>query len=826
MMYITSKAFNNICKMDVKKIRSVRDDVGDVIWEICESSEIKRIGRKPAKPVYPTFILAALSLLLRDDVIDDSMKRNLLERKLLYALNTGDMRIDDYIREAMMSVYDVHEDAIGRIVQKVSEDKLLAVLMTPCSDDDQILPLYSAIVDKIQMEQGETVALLTQPSPTASSIIHQYRDGGFDYLTVSLLLKCPQVKCHIYKYNHPFHGRYDKEGKLTSELIAIIRCLILGVDVKIINNITDLAEMPVNRVIDLLPAASNRKDFNKSEVKKRLADSRYSFLAELQKSTQPSWVAKLTPWLVNQDIKQIAINAASVNQKIVVKEFIDRGEIGAVVCNPGQVMLLDRNDNSEVNFIAADMGGQVRTIPFAAVEQRQYSLAIGEYTAQNRKNAKRLCNNGSDKDGIAEISKSVSITSTNRNEAFSAERTKYVTVVLQNRYSSKQYITSSFVERQKKVGLLQNGDIVFSRVGNTTFYMIDWLEEGEYMLTNTSQIGLKIIDKNRFLPEYICLYMNSCHGQKQLEELHTGMSQRSLTINSLSKIYIPSMSIARQRSIVGEYEAILEKKKQLEREEQAFYNSFAQVVGTDDVIDKAPVKKASKTSADTKVPVVVQRLKGRESTLMLQTPEHLRQRQGLFRQGDINNVLLGLGGRGISFINYCLDENIFGDRDIDYMTIDTELNVMKSKLDSNKWFLGSGGNGGGSRSKAEVARRVYREYRQDILDYLKGVQSVIICCGLGGSTGTIVTELVQDLKDTGIATVKVVCSQPFEHEGKVQKQIAAEIGAELQFMLPLGCLMMQSNKDIMDNKGKNISLQDAFEAMNEAMAGQIKYCIL
>lgn len=822
MMYITGEAFEKISKGDMKKIRSLRDKMVEAIWNICEASDIKRIGRKPAKPVYPTFILAALSLLLYSESVDDPRKRNLLERKLMYSLNTGDMQIDDYIRDAMMSIYDVHEDAIGKIVQQVPEDKLLAVLMVPCTDEEQILPLYSSIVENIHVQAGETAALLTQPSPAASPIIYKYRDNGFDFMSVSLLLKYPHAKCHVYKYNHPFNGRYDKEGKLTSELIAIIRCLVLGVDVKIVNNVTDLAEMPVDRVVDLLPAAANRKDFTKDRVKELLAHSRFSFLAELQKSAQPAWVAKLTPWLANDNIKQIAINAASINQRVIVKELVDRREIDAVVCNPGQVMLLGRNSVSNIKFIAADMGEQVRTVSHVTMEQNKYSLAIGEYTDQKRKNARRLCNNGVNKDGIAEISKSVSITSTNRNEAFSAEKTRYVTVVLQNRYSSKQHISESFVARQRNVGLLQNGDIVFSRVGNTVFYVVDWLAEGEYMVTNTSQIGLKIIDRDRFLPEYICLYMNSRHGQKQLEELHTGTSQRSLTINSLSKIYIPNMSIARQKSIVGEYEAIIEKKKRMEREEQEFYSSFAQVVGQEDdkVAEIAVVEE--KKAPGAKVPVVIKRLEGRESTLLLQTPEHLRLRQGLFRQGKFNNVLIGLGGRGISFVNYCLEENPFPDRDIDYMTIDTELNVMKSKLGSNKWFM-SGNNRGGSRAKSEVAQRVYREYRQEILEYLQGVEKVIICCGLGGSTGTIITELVQDLKKAGIGVVKAVCSHPFDHEGKVQKQMAAELETELQFMLPLGCLVIQSNREIMGSKDKNISLQQAFEAMNEAMAGQIKY---
>lgn len=821
MMYITSKVFNDICQLDMVKMRSIRDEVRNIIWEICESSDIKRIGRKPAKPVYPTFVLVALALLIRDTMLDSPMRRNLLERKLLQLLNTGDMNIDDYIRDAMMNIYDVHEDAITKIASNVAVDKMLSSLLVPCSSDDQILPLYSAIVNNMHVKSDEAIALLTQSSPASSPLLYEYRDSGFDFLAVSLLMKYPQARCHIYRYNHVFHGRFAKEGKLTAEIIAIIRCIVLGIDVKVVSNVVQLADMQVDRVIDLLPAAANRKDMSKDEVKERLADSRYSFLSALQKSVQAAWVSKLTPWLLNDGIKQIAINAASINQKVVVKELIDRQEIEFVICNPGQVMLLEHNKYTEVSFIAADMDKQISKVPHVSIEQKKYSLAIGEYTAQNKKNARRLCNNSTDKDGIAEISKSVSITSTNRNEAFSVEKTKYVTVVLQNRYNSKQYISESFVSTQKKAGVLQNGDIVFSRVGNTVFYVIDWLDDGEYMVTNTSQIGLKIIDKDRFLPEYICLYMNSCHGQKQLEELHTGTSQRSLTINSLSKIYIPNMSIARQRSIVGEYEAIVEKKKQLEREEQAFYNSFAQVVGTEDNEVKVVEKKVKPDG--TKVPVVVERLKGRESTLLLQTPEHLRQRQGLFRHGTINNVLIGLGGRGVSFINYCLEENPFGDRDIDYMTIDTELNVMKSKLDSNKWFLGAGGVGGGSRAKAEVAKRVYREYRQDIMDYLRGVQSVIICCGLGGSTGTIVTELVQDLKNAGIATVKVICNQPFEHEGKVQKQIAAELGAELQFMLPLGCLVIQSNKDVIKNKDKNISLQQAFDAMNEAMASQIKY---
>lgn len=180
--------------------------------------------------------------------------------------------------------------------------------------------------------------------------------------------------------------------------------------------------------------------------------------------------------------------------------------------------------------------------------------------------------------------------------------------------------------------------------------------------------------------------------------------------------------------------------------------------------------------------------------------------------------VIGVGGGGGNALEHMLAQDIEG---VEFICANTDAQALKNS--SAKCLLQLGQQitkGLGAGANPEVGRQAAEADRERIRAVLEGADMVFITAGMGGGTGTGAAPVVAEIaKQLRILTVAVV-TKPFMFEGRKRLQLAEE-GIK-QLSQYVDSLITIPNNKLMNVLGKNVSLLDAFKAVNDVLFGAVK----
>jgi len=180
--------------------------------------------------------------------------------------------------------------------------------------------------------------------------------------------------------------------------------------------------------------------------------------------------------------------------------------------------------------------------------------------------------------------------------------------------------------------------------------------------------------------------------------------------------------------------------------------------------------------------------------------------------------VIGVGGGGGNAVEHMLMENIEG---VDFICANTDAQALKNSRAKTIIQLGEEITKGlGAGADPEVGRQSAEADRDRIRSVLEGADMVFITAGMGGGTGTGAAPVVAEIaKQLGILTVAVV-TKPFIFEGKKRLSIADE--GTKRLAQQVDSLITIPNNKLLSVLGKNVSLLDAFKAVNNVLLGAVQ----
>ena len=180
--------------------------------------------------------------------------------------------------------------------------------------------------------------------------------------------------------------------------------------------------------------------------------------------------------------------------------------------------------------------------------------------------------------------------------------------------------------------------------------------------------------------------------------------------------------------------------------------------------------------------------------------------------------VIGVGGGGGNALEHMLAQDIEG---VEFICANTDAQALKNS--SAKCLLQLGQQitkGLGAGANPDIGRQAAEADRERIRAALEGADMVFITAGMGGGTGTGAAPVVAEIaKQMRILTVAVV-TKPFIFEGKKRLHLAEE-GIK-QLSQYVDSLITIPNNKLMNVLGKNVSLLDAFKAVNDVLFGAVK----
>lgn len=180
--------------------------------------------------------------------------------------------------------------------------------------------------------------------------------------------------------------------------------------------------------------------------------------------------------------------------------------------------------------------------------------------------------------------------------------------------------------------------------------------------------------------------------------------------------------------------------------------------------------------------------------------------------------VIGVGGGGSNAVEHMIDDGVEG---VEFICANTDLQALRNSRAKTLIQLGEQLTKGlGAGADPEIGRKAAEENREVIREILTGTDMVFITAGMGGGTGTGAAPVVAEIaKELGILTVAVV-TKPFMFEGKKRME-SAERGIE-RLATNVDSLITIPNNKLLPVLGKNVSLLQAFKAVNDVLLGAVQ----
>jgi len=170
--------------------------------------------------------------------------------------------------------------------------------------------------------------------------------------------------------------------------------------------------------------------------------------------------------------------------------------------------------------------------------------------------------------------------------------------------------------------------------------------------------------------------------------------------------------------------------------------------------------------------------------------------------------VIGVGGGGNNAVNRMIQ---FGQGvdEVEYWTINTDIQALDSSLSPNRLGLGAGTSRGlGAGGNPETGRLAAEESYEQIAQVVAGSDMVFVVGGMGGGTGSGGAPVVAEAaKAAGCLTVGVV-TKPFTFEGA--RRMRQADGAIERLSQHVDAMIVVSNDRLLDLVEEGTPLQEAF----------------
>ena len=178
----------------------------------------------------------------------------------------------------------------------------------------------------------------------------------------------------------------------------------------------------------------------------------------------------------------------------------------------------------------------------------------------------------------------------------------------------------------------------------------------------------------------------------------------------------------------------------------------------------------------------------------------------MFKAGEANIKVIGVGGGGGNALNRMIEEGLKG---VEFIAINTDQQALEESKAQTKIQIGEKLTRGlGAGANPEIGECSAEESKAEIAEALKGADMVFITSGMGGGTGTGATPIIADIsKGMGILTVAVV-TKPFPFEGK-RRMAQAEKGIE-ELKQNVDTIIIIPNEKLLQVVEKDTTIEEAF----------------
>jgi cell division protein FtsZ len=181
--------------------------------------------------------------------------------------------------------------------------------------------------------------------------------------------------------------------------------------------------------------------------------------------------------------------------------------------------------------------------------------------------------------------------------------------------------------------------------------------------------------------------------------------------------------------------------------------------------------------------------------------------------------VIGVGGAGGNAINHMIARGV---RNVEFVAVNTDAQVLARNQARSQLQLGSSGLGAGARP--EEAKAIAIAERERLEEAISGAHMVFITAGMGGGTGTGAAPVIAEVaRACGALTVAVV-TKPFTWEGSKRLKIA-ETGIE-SLAPHADSLIVILNDRLEEVLGDDVTQREAFKAaddvLNNAVAGIVE----
>ncbi|MFO7975263.1 MAG: cell division protein FtsZ [Candidatus Hydrogenedentota bacterium] len=178
----------------------------------------------------------------------------------------------------------------------------------------------------------------------------------------------------------------------------------------------------------------------------------------------------------------------------------------------------------------------------------------------------------------------------------------------------------------------------------------------------------------------------------------------------------------------------------------------------------------------------------------------------------------GIGGGGGNAVGRMIEAGL---KDVEFITINTDAQALKSSPAGTRLQIGSGITGGlGSGAKPEIGEKAAIEDRERISDVLRGADMIFLTAGLGGGTGTGGSPIIAEAaRETGALIVAIV-TLPFSFEGPQRHENALKgLGALEKHV---DTLIVVPNDRVAALCQNNISFLNAFRLADEVLHNGVR----
>ncbi len=189
----------------------------------------------------------------------------------------------------------------------------------------------------------------------------------------------------------------------------------------------------------------------------------------------------------------------------------------------------------------------------------------------------------------------------------------------------------------------------------------------------------------------------------------------------------------------------------------------------------------------------------------------------MFEEMSTKIHIFGVGGCGGNALNNFIRQH--GDCRVKTIAVNTDNQDLNKSNAQEKILIGEKvTKGRGTGAHPDLAEKIAEQEMEIIDASVKNADMAIICCGLGGGTGSGVSPVIARAAKKNDALTLAIATVPFKFEGGAKIKIAKEYLTKLKEIAD--AVIVVPNTRLI--KGSGITMQRAFEWGNEILGTAIQ----